>query len=60
MSADGLQAFLAMGGYGWFVWPSYAIVFGVIIALAVRAISEHRRWTRRIAELEAARERDAR
>jgi heme exporter protein CcmD len=44
-----------MGGYGWFVWPSYAIVFGVILGLAWRAIRDHRRWTRRIAELEAAR-----
>lgn len=57
MTAESLAAFLAMGGYGWFVWPSYAIVFGVILALALRAASEHRRWTRRIAELEAARDR---
>jgi heme exporter protein D len=57
VTADSIAAFLAMGGYGWYVWPSYAIVFGVIIGLAVRAIGEHRRWTRRIAELEAARDR---
>lgn len=55
MTAESVAAFLAMGGYGWFVWPSYAIVFGVILGLAWRAIREHRRWTRRIAELEAVR-----
>lgn len=57
MTPETIAAFFAMGGYGWFVWPSYAIVFGVVAGLAIRAGQAHRRWTRRIAELEAARDR---
>lgn len=27
----GIEQWLAMGGYGWFVWPSYAIALVILI-----------------------------
>ncbi len=54
MTADrGLpSSFWAMDGYAWFVWPSYALAFGVVILLAARAWMRHRDAQRRLAELE--------
>jgi heme exporter protein CcmD len=54
MSGDsGLpNGFWAMDGYGWFVWPSYALAVGVVILLAARAWARHRDAKRRLAELE--------
>jgi heme exporter protein CcmD len=47
-----------MGDYGWFVWPSYILVLGALVALIVLTARAHKRWSARVAELEA--ERDAR
>jgi|SoimicmetaTmtLPA_FD_contig_31_7369864_length_313_multi_1_in_0_out_0_2 heme exporter protein D len=50
-----MTAFFAMGGYGAFVWPAYAVTF---IALAVTALMTWRAWRRaqaRLAALEANR-----
>ena len=30
---SGLREFLAMGGYGAFVWPSYLVVLAVLVVL---------------------------
>lgn len=52
------EGFPTMGEYGWFVWPSYALVLGALVALIVLIMRAHKRWSARVAELEA--ERDAR
>ncbi len=35
---DTLLTFLAMGGYGRFVWPAYGLVFLVVAALQVTTL----------------------
>ncbi len=35
---DSFGDFLAMGGYGGFVWSSYAICFGLMLLLAVQSL----------------------
>lgn len=52
------EGFPTMGEYGWFVWPSYVLVLGALVALIVLTLRAHKRWSARVAELEA--ERDAR
>ena len=48
-----MHAFLAMGGYGWFVWSAYAITALVMVGLAVLSVRQARRRT---SELERLRE----
>ncbi len=45
-----MSAFLEMGGYAVFVWPSYAVATAVMAAIAVHAVLRARA---RRAELEA-------
>ena len=52
-----MNAFLAMGGYGAFIWPSYAatfVVLGIAIVISLRgharAVAEVRRLERETAE----------
>jgi len=51
-----VSAFLDMGGYAAFVWPSYGITALVMAALAVWAWRSQRLARERVARLEAARE----
>jgi heme exporter protein D len=32
MNWESLDAFLAMGGYGFYVWGSYAVAFALLVA----------------------------
>jgi heme exporter protein CcmD len=41
MKEDGLLAFLAMGGYGFYVWSSYAIA---AIAIAIEIVAVRARF----------------
>ena len=50
----------AMGGYGVFVWPAYAVAFLVIGGLTVHSIASLRARRREAAEAEAASPRRAR
>lgn len=49
---DSFDAFLRMGGYGAYIWPSYTICFGLIIALTVQSVLS---WRRRQSELDMLR-----
>lgn len=42
MYFDSVQAFLAMGGHGPYVWAAYAISWSVLIALLVQPIRKRR------------------
>ena len=58
---NGLQHFLAMGGYAVYVWPAYAVFFLVLIADTVAPILRRHRvlaeLRARLARLSARRER---
>lgn len=56
------SSFLDMGGYGTYVWPSYAIAALVLIGLLVTSVTRLRANRRTLARLEAQRpsRRDAR
>lgn len=54
---ESFDAFLSMGGYGIYIWPSYAICFGLIFALSVQSVVS---WRRRQAELNMLRDSRAR
>ena len=47
---EGLSAFLEMGGYARFVWPSFGVVFLVLTVLLITSL---RRWKREQEILEA-------
>lgn len=47
---ESMSDFLAMGGYGAFVWGSYAVCFGLLGALTWQSAHV---WRRRKQELEA-------
>ena len=50
-----MEHFLAMGGYGAFVWPAYGIsAFGIIVAL-VLTLNAYARARARLAMLEKER-----
>ena len=51
------EAFLEMGGYASYVWPSYAICFGGLILLAGISIRTVRRRQAELEQLEGSRER---
>lgn len=46
--------FLSMGGYASFVWPAYAIVALVMVALAIWIIAAFRKSERALTRLERA------
>jgi heme exporter protein D len=47
---DSWQAFFDMGGYGAYVWSSYAIVFVVLLANAISPIWCERRVLKTLAQ----------
>ena len=46
--------FLAMGGYGGYVWPAYIVVIIVLAGLIVASLRDLAAREREVAELEAA------
>lgn len=52
---DRLSEFLAMGGYGGYVWPAYLIAAGVLAALLVASLRTVRKQESRLAALRQAR-----
>jgi heme exporter protein CcmD len=52
--SSGFEQFLAMSGYAKFVWPSFALVFGIVLLnvwLAKRALALAERDARRRLEM---------
>ncbi len=49
-----LSEFLAMGGYGGFVWPAYGIALLVLAALVIASLKSLRAAEAEVAALEAA------
>lgn len=47
-----MKDFLAMGGYGAFVWPAYVITAVTLAALALLILRRARTARRRLSELE--------
>ena len=52
---DRLGEFLAMGGYGGYVWPAYLIAAGVLVALLVASLRTVRKQESRLAALRRTR-----
>ena len=50
--------FLAMGGYGLYVWSSYAVTLGVLAAEIVELVMRRRGVIERLANFYAARRRN--
>lgn len=50
-----LGQFFDMGGYAGFIWPSYAICFGLLIVLAVQSVTALQRRRRELEMLERSR-----
>jgi heme exporter protein D len=48
-----MSEFLAMGGYAAFVWPSYAVAVGALVALAGVSFRQWRAAKAEVARLEA-------
>lgn len=46
MAFDSLQAFVAMGGHGPYVWLSYGIVILGLTLLLLQSRHSHQRWLR--------------
>jgi heme exporter protein CcmD len=49
-----VNEFLAMGGYGKYLWPAFALGFGVVVlnlVLALNALTRAKRDARRRAEM---------
>ena len=58
LEMDGLAEFLHMGGHAAFIWPSYAIVFLVLIALLVISWRGYKRAQADLKAVETAMEKD--
>ena len=54
---DSFDAFLSMGGYASYVWPSYGICFGLLALLTVQSILVWKRRQRELSLLQAGRTR---
>ena len=52
------QNFFAMGGYGLYVWGSYAVTLVVLVAEIVELVVRRRGLIQRLAKYYAARRRD--
>jgi heme exporter protein CcmD len=48
-----LGVYFAMGGYGVFVWPAYAVAFAVLGGLGLWSWMRHRRARRSLARLQS-------
>lgn len=49
-----MSEFLSMGGYGRYLWPAFALGFGIVILnmiLAVRALNDAKQEARRRLEI---------
>jgi heme exporter protein D len=57
---DAVRQYLAMGGYGAYVWPAYAVAAAVLIGLTWHSVRTVARRERELAEIEAVRPRRAR
>ena len=44
-----MNAFLAMGGYGVFVWPAFGVSLIVLVALAIWTMAAERKVRRELA-----------
>ena len=55
-----MNAFFAMGGYGGYVWPSYAVTFVVLAAAVLFAWRGHARARAELRRLEREADEDAR
>jgi heme exporter protein D len=53
---ESLAAFLAMDGYGPFVWGAWGLSGLVIAGLTLRAVLAERQWKAKLAQLEQARD----
>ncbi|MBM3487640.1 MAG: heme exporter protein CcmD [Alphaproteobacteria bacterium] len=51
---DALGQFLAMGGYGAYVWPAYAIALVVLAGILIASVRTLNTRRRAVAALEAA------
>ena len=50
---EGIESFLAMGGYGAYVWPAYALTAAVMITFLVTTLRSLRRHQKTLKSLEA-------
>jgi len=50
---EGIESFLAMGGYGAYVWPAYGLTAAVMIAFLVTTLRSLRRNQKALDALEA-------
>lgn len=50
MKWESFSAFIAMGGYGFYVWGSYIVTAGVLAAEAWSLIARHRAARRALRE----------
>lgn len=50
--------FLAMGGYGVYIWPSYAMSAIVLIAATIVSLKSHRSAKKAVRQLEEESERE--
>jgi heme exporter protein D len=57
MFMDSLAAFLEMGGYARFVWPSFAVTFFVLAGLLIESMHSLRVKRQQLAALQAASQR---
>lgn len=48
MKFDSLQAFLDMGGYGFYVWLSYGVSLGLLTLLLISSLSAHKKVKQQI------------
>lgn len=48
MSWTGVAAFLNMGGYGLYVWGSYAVTLGLLALEAIAVTQRERRLVKRL------------
>jgi len=53
---QGIDAFLAMGGYAQFVWPAYGLALIVLGGLTVESLSAYRRRQRELDLLQGGRQ----
>ncbi|NDV89744.1 heme exporter protein CcmD [Alteromonas sp. 345S023] len=42
MQFESFSSFLAMGGYAFYVWMSFAVTFGAMLLLAVGSYRQHK------------------
>jgi heme exporter protein D len=50
-----MSDFLSMGGYGAYVWPSFALTAIILVGLLVQTLAERRRNLRRLDQLRSLR-----